>query len=82
MTADGKTFGSCCELLKDAMSDQDFDPLISVGDDGIIYISVGMIDVEEDEPSMVEYPLYHCPFCGTKLQTPEEVAAKAAKSTN
>ena len=65
MTADGKTFGTCCELLKDAMSDQDFEPLISVGDDGILYISVGMIDAEEDEPSMVEYPLYHCPFCGT-----------------
>lgn len=79
MAADGKAFGSCCELLKDAMSDQDFDPLISVGEDGILYISVGMIDVEEEEPGMVEYPAYHCPFCGTQLQTPEEVDAKTAK---
>ena len=26
---------------------------------------------------MVDHPLFFCPFCGTKLQTPEEVRAKA-----
>ena len=82
MAADSKSFGSCCEILKDAMSDQDFDPLITVGDDGILYISVGMIDVEEEEPGMVEFPLYHCPFCGTKLQSPDEVDAKTGGQTN
>lgn len=78
MAADAKTFGSCCELLKDAMGDQDFDPLISVGeDDGVLYMSVGLIDVEEEQPGSVEFPVYFCPFCGTKLQTPEEVDAKS-----
>jgi len=47
MAADaGHTFGSCCDMLKDAMSDQDFDPLIAVGDDGVLCMSVGMVDVE------------------------------------
>ena len=26
---------------------------------------------------MVDHPLFFCPFCGTKVQTPEEVQAKA-----
>jgi hypothetical protein len=25
---------------------------------------------------MVDHPVYFCPFCGTKLQTEEEVDAK------
>jgi hypothetical protein len=25
---------------------------------------------------MVDHPIYFCPFCGTKLQTEEEVEAK------
>lgn len=71
-------FGSCCNTLKEAMSDQEFDPLIAVGDDGILYMSVGMVDVEEDEPGMVDYPVMFCPFCGTGLQSEQEVEAKSA----
>ena len=26
---------------------------------------------------MVDHPVFFCPFCGTKLQTPAEVDAKA-----
>ena len=77
MATDPKSFGSCCEMLKDAMSDHDFDPLITVGeDDGVLYLSVGLIDVEEEQPGSVEFPLYYCPFCGTQVQTPDEVDAK------
>ena len=83
MATDPKSFGTCCDLLKDAMSDADFDPLISVGEeDGILYMSVGLIDVEEDQPGSVDFPVYFCPFCGTKLQTPEEVDAKAGGKAN
>ncbi len=81
MAADGK-FGTCCDTLKEAMADADFDPLISVGDDGILYLAVGMIDVEEEEPGMVEYAMLNCPFCGTKLQSAEEVEAKSGGATN
>jgi hypothetical protein len=68
-------FGSCCETLKEAMSDKEFDPLIAVGDDGILYMSVGLVE-EENEPSMVDYPVMFCPFCGTGLQSEQEVEAK------
>jgi hypothetical protein len=70
-------FGNCCSELKDAMSGEEFEPLITVGDDSVLYMSVGLIDLEqENEPGMVDHPLFFCPFCGTKLQTVDEVRAK------
>jgi hypothetical protein len=73
----GKTFGSCCQELKEAMSGEDFEPLITVADNGVLYMSVGLIDMEDDEPGMVDHPLFFCPFCGTRLQTTEEVRTKS-----
>lgn len=81
MADEPKAFGTCCDMLKEAMSGSEFTPLITLGDeDGILYMAVGMIDEDEEEPGMVEFPLYHCPFCGTGLQTPEEVDAKTTTS--
>lgn len=75
--ATGKAFGSCCAELKDAMSGEEFEPLITVSEDGILYMSVGLVDLEEEEPGMVDHPLFFCPFCGTRLQSVEEVRAKS-----
>jgi hypothetical protein len=78
--ASGKAnqFGSCCGELKEALAGEDFDPLITVGEeDGILYMSVGLIELEGEEPGMVDHPLFFCPFCGTGLQTPDEVRAKS-----
>jgi hypothetical protein len=77
----GAEFGSCCEGLKDALTNTDFDPLFAVDEAGVLYMSVGVMldgegDGEDNEPSMVDHPVYFCPFCGTKLQTEEEVDAK------
>jgi hypothetical protein len=69
-------FGGCCTELKEAMAGEDFDPLITEGDDQVLYMAVGLIDLEEEEPGVVDHPLFFCPFCGTKLQTEEEVKAK------
>jgi hypothetical protein len=70
-------FGKCCAELKDAISGDEFEPLITVGEDGVLYMSVGLIDLEDDEPGMVDHPLFFCPFCGTRVQTAEEVQAKS-----
>lgn len=70
-------FGTCCDELKEAMAGEDFEPLVSVGDDGVLYLAVGLIDLEDGEPGMVDHPMYFCPFCGARLQTEEEVQAKA-----
>jgi hypothetical protein len=39
-------------------------------------MSVGLVDVEETEPGMVDYPVLFCPFCGKGLQTEAEIDAK------
>ena len=77
-TANGGHFGSCCTELREAMTGEDFEPLITEGSDEVLYMAVGLIDLEEeDEPGMVDHPMFFCPFCGTRLQTAEEVQAKA-----
>jgi hypothetical protein len=75
-------FGECCESLKDAMQGEDFEPLIAVDDDGVLYMSVGLLglDGHQDEANTIDYPVFFCPFCGTKLQTPEEIDAKSDRS--
>ncbi len=77
MTEAATTFGSCCEELKEALEGGDFEPLITVGPDSVIYMTVGLVDLEEEEPGLVDHPLFFCPFCGAKLQTADEVRAKA-----
>ena len=72
--ADSK-FGSCCEILKDVLQSDEFEPLIAE-EDGILYMSIGLMAEEDDEPNMVDHPVFFCPFCGSKLQTPDEVDAK------
>jgi hypothetical protein len=82
-TASGTTtFGSCCTELKEAMSGEEFEPLITVGDDGVLYMSVGLVELEDEEPGMVDHPVFFCPFCSKRLQTPEEVRAKTEAADN
>lgn len=76
MAATTQAFGSCCEELKEALEGGDFEPLVTVGSDGVIYMTVGLVDLEDDEPGLVDHPMFFCPFCGKGLQTPEDVRAK------
>jgi hypothetical protein len=79
MAANTGNFGTCCEGLKDALTSEDFEPLMAVDEAGVLYMSVGLLDAQgEDEPNMVDHPMYFCPFCGTKLQSEEDVEAKTA----
>jgi hypothetical protein len=71
-----RRFGACCSELREAMAGQDFEPLITEGDDGVLYVAVGLIHLEDEEPGMVDHPLFFCPFCGAKLQTADEVKGK------
>ena len=87
-TAHGSKFGKCCTDLKEVLEAEDFDPLMYEAEDGVLYLSVGILDIddgsadqssedEEEGSGFLDHPVYFCPFCGTKLQTPEEVEAKA-----
>ena len=79
-TSDSDGFGSCCEDLEEVMSGAEFEPLITVGSDDVLYMSVGQIELEDDEPGLVDHPMFYCPFCGKELQTVEEVRAKTGES--
>ena len=65
---------SCCQDLNDALRGDGFEPLITVAKNHIIYLTVGLMRGEE---SLVDHPLFFCPFCGTKLQTPEAVEERS-----
>ena len=74
--SDASQFGSCCDELKEVLDSSEFDPLIAVGDNGILYMSIGMLQAEEGEANVVDHPVFFCPFCGTQVQTVEDVEAK------
>lgn len=74
MTA--RTFGDCCDQLQDAITATDFEPLITIGDDGILCAAIGLVEMEDGEAGMYDHPIFFCPFCGTKLQDPEVVEAQ------
>jgi hypothetical protein len=75
-------FGTCCQDLKDVLTAEDFDPLVYVGEDDVLYMSIGILEMEgegdDEDPGFLDHPIYCCPFCGTKLQTADEVEAKAS----
>ena len=74
----GSRFGKCCTELGELLVTEEFDAFFQVDDDGVLYMAVGA-STSEDEQSgeidteLLDHPGYFCPFCGTKLQTPEEV---------
>jgi hypothetical protein len=76
------TFGSCCQRLKEAMErpeddEEGLEPLISVGDDGVLYLAIHLDATDAEELGTADHPMFFCPFCGTKLQSADEVDAKA-----
>jgi hypothetical protein len=74
----GDSFGSCCSELSEALAAEGFDPLVTVADNGVIYMTVGLVDADGGEAALVDHPMFFCPFCGTALQTREDVKQKIA----
>ncbi len=65
--------GACCSAMDSALTADDYEPCLTVDDDGVLCLTVGITDIDEDEPTLVLEPIIFCPFCGTKLQSGEEV---------
>ena len=75
MAQNAGKFGGCCETMKDVLTSEEFEPLIA-DEEGVLYMSIGLMEAEkEDEPNMVDHPVFFCPFCGKQVQTPQEVDA-------
>ena len=73
----GAQFGSCCEALKDALTSDEFEPLFAVDEVGMLYMSVGLLMPRATTSPTWSTIQFFCPFCGTRLQTEQEVEAKA-----
>ncbi|MGD9802924.1 MAG: hypothetical protein AB7E81_01830 [Hyphomicrobiaceae bacterium] len=65
----GKSGEACCSALDAVLSADEFEPCFTVDDDGVLCLTVGITDIEEDEPTLVLEPIIFCPFCGTRLQS-------------
>ena len=66
-TGTAKTSGTCCTALDAVLTADEFEPCFTVDDDGILCLTVGITDIEEDEPTLVLEPMIFCPFCGSRL---------------
>lgn len=65
--------GACCSALDAALTADDYEPCLTIDDDGVLCLAVGITDMDEDEPTLILEPIIFCPFCGTKLQSGGEV---------
>lgn len=68
-------FGSCCESLRKAMHDPP-SPLMRVEVDGTLFMAVGYAQTERGV-AWFDHAVMFCPFCGTRLQTPDEVKRRS-----
>jgi hypothetical protein len=73
----GQSGTACCSALQAALHADEFEPTITVDDDGVLCLTVGITDIEEEEPTLVLEPMIFCPFCGTRLQAGEEPPREA-----
>ena len=63
-----KAGDACCSALDAVLTADDYEPCFTVDDDGVLCLTVGITDIDEDEPTLVLEPIIFCPFCGTRLQ--------------
>lgn len=75
MLSKSSEFGSCCKDLKDAMTLPKHS-FFQKAESGVLYMAVGYVETEEGTGTF-EQAVIFCPFCGTKLQERDLIAAKA-----
>jgi hypothetical protein len=64
--------GNCCEDLRHAR-DRVPESFVRIADNGVVYLTVGMT-MTENGPGFFDQAMFFCPFCGTRLQSREDVA--------
>jgi hypothetical protein len=65
--------GFCCEELEDAVS-SDADAALIEHDSGLILLNLGQREAD-GETGTVLATIRFCPFCGTEIQTDEDIEA-------
>ncbi|MGB8645815.1 MAG: hypothetical protein WCF84_11305 [Anaerolineae bacterium] len=59
-------FGACCMDLRQAMIGVPHSFFHVEGE--ILYLTVGSAPREDGQTDWFEIPVFHCPFCGKKIQ--------------
>jgi hypothetical protein len=76
MTSQSKVFGTCCKDMKDALTLPAQKFLFVQEDTGVLYVTVGSVETDQGSGWFDQAVLF-CPFCGTQLQTPDEIKLAA-----
>lgn len=72
--ANRSAFGTCCNDLSEAMT-QPPNSFFVVADDGVLYMTIGYVMTDRG-PGFFDHAVLFCPFCGTALQTSEEISRR------
>ena len=72
------TFGSCCSDLRDAMTSPP-NSFFRIEENGVMYLTVGFVQTPQG-PGWFDQAVIFCPFCGSMLQSKEDIRKKAGTS--
>jgi hypothetical protein len=70
-----RTFGSCCEDLSKAMTVPP-NSLFRIEENDVLYLTVGFEETPQGT-AWFDHAVLFCPFCGSQLQTREEISEAA-----
>jgi len=65
-------FGSCCENLRQAMHSKTNSTFQLEGD--VLFLIIGIVPMQ-NQTGYFSKPIRFCPFCGSELQTADQIAA-------
>jgi NADH pyrophosphatase NudC (nudix superfamily) len=68
---DANPFGRCCEDLRQAMHKKEHS-MFGV-ENGILFLNIGIVQMTSQTGYFMK-PVRFCPFCGTELQSAENLA--------
>ena len=66
-------FGDCCDDMGEALKERDSSNFL-VSEVGVLYLTIGLMDLGSGQKGYFDMAVKFCPFCGTELQTPEQIA--------
>ncbi len=76
--AQHKTFGTCCKDMRDALTLPEQRFLFTQDGTGVLYLTIGSVNTDQGIGYFDQAVLF-CPFCGTQLQTRDEIKLAAAQ---
>jgi len=77
IVAQHKVFGTCCKDMSEALTLPEQRFLFVREDTGVLYLTVGGVKTDQGMGWFDQAVLF-CPFCGTQIQTRDEIKSATA----